>query len=98
MTEFEAATAAVQAALDAGARYADARVMVRRYESMHARNGEVEQLTQDEDAGIGEGLSQVWDTAKCFVSSDGHRIDQRVLECGAGIMAPAIGDGETQRR
>ena len=28
----------------------------------------------------------------------GHRIDQRIRECGAGIMATAIGDGETQRR
>ena len=34
MSEFEAAEAAVQAALDAGATYADARVMHRRYESM----------------------------------------------------------------
>ena len=190
MNEFDAAAAAVQAALDAGARYADARVMVRRYESMSARNGEVEQLTQSEDAGLGvralvgsgwgfyatgdqsdaaaraagaeaariaaasalvgrdgielvaghgrhrlvgqrgraptrwpspladkgdllvgatatmrehgadiaEGLYQVWDTAKWFVSSDGHRIDQHIRECGAGIMATAIGDGETQRR
>ena len=53
MTEFEAAEAAVQAALDAGARYADARVMHRRYESMTARNGDVEELSQHEDAGIG---------------------------------------------
>ena len=28
----------------------------------------------------------------------GARIDQRVRECGAGIMATSIGDGETQRR
>jgi TldD protein len=189
MTHFEAATAAVQAALDAGARYADARVMHRRYESMSARNGEIEELTQDEDAGVGvralvgsswgffavpdlsqaaarragtraaeiaeasarvpgpavdlvatgaatgswasscevdplavplsdkgdllvhttktmaehgadlaEGLYQVWDTSKWFVSSEGHRIDQHIREAGAGIAATAIGDGETQRR
>lgn len=53
MTEFDAASAAVQAALDAGARYADARVMHRRYESMTARNGDVEELTQDESIGLG---------------------------------------------
>ena len=53
MTHFDAATAAVQAALDAGARYADARVMHRRYESMSARNGEIEELDQAEDAGVG---------------------------------------------
>ncbi|MFS8478847.1 MAG: TldD/PmbA family protein [Micromonosporaceae bacterium] len=189
MTHFDAATEAVEAALAAGARYADARVMHRRYESMSARNGEIEELTQDEDAGIGvralvgsswgfyavpeltssaarqagtraaeiaaasatvpgpridlvastpvadswasdcqvdpldvalsdkgdllvaatramrehgadhaEGLYQIWDTRKWFVSSEGHRIDQHIRECGGGISATAIGDGETQRR
>ncbi|SCG36060.1 TldD protein [Micromonospora echinaurantiaca] len=189
MTEFDAATAAVQAALNAGARYADARVMHRRYESMSARNGEIEELAQDESIGLGvralvgsswgfhavpdlsdavardagrraartaaasagvpgpavdlvptgaataswaspcavdplgvplsskgdllvgatrtmaehgadvaEGLYQIWDTAKWFVSSEGHRIDQRIRECGGGISATSIGDGETQRR
>src|ERR671916_653674 len=53
MTHFDVATAAVQAALDAGARYADARVMHRRNESMSARNGEIRELTQDESAGLG---------------------------------------------
>ncbi|WP_446211299.1 TldD/PmbA family protein [Micromonospora sp. IBSANI012] len=189
MTEFDAASAAVQAALDAGARYADARVMHRRYESMSARNGAIEELAQDESIGLGvralvgsswgfhavpelsdaaardagrraaaiaaasarvpgppidlvptgaavaswasscrvdplgvalsdkgdllvgatatmrehgadvaEGLYQIWDTAKWFVSSEGHRIDQRIRECGGGISATSIGDGETQRR
>ncbi|TML31028.1 MAG: TldD/PmbA family protein [Actinobacteria bacterium] len=189
MTEFDAATAAVEAALAAGARYADARVMHRQYESMSARNGEVEELTQDEDAGLGvralvgsgwgfyavpeldsasvrqagaraaaiaaastsvagptadlvptevstaswrseclvdplavalsdkgdllvgatkemyecgadqaEALYQIWDTRKWFVSSEGHRIDQHIRECGGGISATAIGEDETQRR
>src|SRR5436309_261056 len=53
MTQFDVATAAVEAALAAGARYADARVMHRRYESMTALNGEIEELSQDEDAGLG---------------------------------------------
>src|SRR5215216_2432334 len=53
MTQFDVATAAVEAALAAGARYADARVMHRRSESMNARNGEIEDLSQDEDAGVG---------------------------------------------
>jgi len=177
----------VEAALAAGARYADARVMHRQYETMHARNGEIEDLQQDESAGIGvralvgsgwgfyavpdlakardageraaaiarasasvagpsadlvpaagtvdswaseclidplgvalsdkgdlltqataesraagadiaEGVYQVWDTRKWFVSSEGHRIDQHIRECGAGISATAIGDGESQRR
>ncbi|MEV0713664.1 TldD/PmbA family protein [Asanoa sp. NPDC050611] len=189
MTHFDAAAAAVQAALDAGARYADARVMHRRSESMSARNGEIEELNQDEDAGVGvralvgsgwgfyalpdmsdgaaraagtraakiaaasagvpgpatglvplppasgswsspcevdplsvpltekadlmvgltttmrehgadlaESHYQIWDTAKWFVSSEGHRIDQRFRECGGGIAATSIGEGESQRR
>jgi TldD protein len=189
MTEFAAAEAAVQAALDAGARYADARVMHRRYEAMTARNGDVEDLTQNENAGVGvralvgsgwgffavpdlsdtaaraaghraaeiatasarvagapidlvpaeaavgswasdcerdpvgvpladkgdllvrttktirdngadiaEGLYQIWETRKWLVSSEGHRVDQHIRECGAGISATAVGDGETQRR
>jgi TldD protein len=187
MTHFDVATAAVEAALAAGARYADARVMHRRSESMNARNGEVEDLAQNENAGVGvralvgsswgffavpdferakqagetataiakasasvpgppinltdvevrqdswasgceidplvvsltakgdlltsatkeahragadlaEGLYQVWDTRKWFVSSEGHRIDQHIRECGAGISVTVIGDGETQRR
>ncbi|HEX6498429.1 MAG TPA: TldD/PmbA family protein [Micromonosporaceae bacterium] len=189
MTHFDAATAAVEAALAAGARYADARVMHRRYESMHARNGDIEDLTQDEDAGIGvralvgsgwgfyavpdlsdaaartagekaaaiaaasatvagaaadlvpvpaavgswaspceidplsvsladkgdllagvtaemrregadlaEGLYQIWDTRKWFVSSEGHRIDQHIRESGAGMSATVVGEHETQRR
>ena len=189
MTQFDVASAAVQAALDAGARYADARVMHRRTESMSARNGDIEDLSQDEDAGIGvralvgsswgfyatpelsdasaraagerataiakasaavpgpaadlvpvtaavgswaseceidplsvplsdkgdllvhatktmrehgadhaEGIYQIWDTSKWFVSSEGHRVDQRIRECGAGIEAHVVGEGETQRR
>jgi TldD protein len=189
MSELDVAGVAVQAALDAGARYADARVMHRRHESMSARNGEVEDLAQDEDAGVGvralvgsswgffavpeladpaaracgrraaaiaaasaavagpatdlvpvepvvgswaspcevdplavplaakgdllvqvtrlmsehgadqaEGTYQIWDTRKWLVSSQGHRVDQHIRECGGGITATAIGDGETQRR
>jgi TldD protein len=189
MTEFDIATAAVEAAIAAGARYADARVMHRRTESMSARNGEIEELGQAEDAGIGvralvgsgwgfdavpdlspaaariageraaatatasalvsgpaselipstpaidswasacetdplsvplsekgdllvavtgamfraggdqsHGSYDIWDTRKWFVSSEGHRIDQHFRECGGGIDATVIGDGETQRR
>jgi len=189
VSELEAAEQAVTAALDAGARYADARVMHRRYESMAARNGDVESVNQQADSGIGvralvgsgwgffatadladasvraagarsteiaaasavvsrsseglvptepvtgswssgcemdpfavalstkgdllvratstmlehgadlaEGFYQLWETRKWFVSSEGHRIEQHVRESGAGIMATAIGDGETQRR
>jgi TldD protein len=49
-------------------------------------------------ADIAEGLYQIWDTRKWFVSSEGHRIDQHIRECGAGIASTVVGDGETQRR
>jgi TldD protein len=183
------ATAAVEAALAAGAGYADARVMEIRSEAMDARNGVIESLDREERAGIGvralvgsswgffavpdvgsnaarrageqatavarasglvagkalelapqppatghwesdcredpwsvslaekgdllvgvttamrdhgadlaEALLRVWDTRKWFVSSDGTRVDQHIVECGAGMNATAIGEGETQRR
>ncbi len=189
MSEFDAAQAAVQAALDAGASYADARVMHRRHESMSARDGDVDDVSSDADSGIGvralvgsgwgffavpdlgdrslrdagtraaeiarasglvsragrgmvpgeasvgswasecavdpfevplstkgdllvratrtmlehgadlaTGSYDAWETRKWFVSSEGHRIDQHVLESGAGIQATAIGEHETQRR
>ncbi|HEY6744230.1 MAG TPA: DNA gyrase modulator [Mycobacteriales bacterium] len=50
---FEVAEAAVEAALAAGARYADARAMHQRAESMAARNGQVEDLVQRESVGVG---------------------------------------------
>ncbi|GAA0541638.1 TldD/PmbA family protein [Paractinoplanes ferrugineus] len=189
MSHFDEAYSAVQAALDAGARYADARIMLRRTESMSARNGDVEDLSSDESAGLGvralvgsswgfyavpdlsdaaaraagrraaqiaaasagvpgppidlvpagagggswasdcridplavpladkgdlmvrattaakeAGADQAeahyanWDTRKWFVSSDGHRIDQHIRECGGGVIASVLGDGEVQRR
>jgi TldD protein len=187
--EFEIAELAVQAALDAGARYADVRVMDRGQEMLAARNGEIEVVARSADSGIGvralvrsgwgfyataelddravreagaraaeiaaasalvgrdesallpgtattgswasechldpltvptsqkgdmlvratlamaehgadlaEATCRAWDTRKWFVSSEGHRIDQHARECGAGIAATAIGDGETQVR
>jgi TldD protein len=189
MSEFDMATAAVEAAVAAGARYADARVMHRRTEAMNARNGQIEDLDQAEDAGLGvralvgsgwgfyavpdpspvaaraagaeaaaiaaasaqvagapvdllgatpetgswsstcevdplavplsekgdllvdvtaamhraggdqsEGTYRIWDTNKWFVSSEGHRIDQHIRECGGGISTTVIGEDETQRR
>ncbi len=183
------AVAGVEGALAAGARYADARVMQRRSESMAAQNGEIEALRQGEQAGVGvralvgsawgffatsdeseaaarragevaaetarasarvpgpevelapvevttahwespceedplavslavkgdllvaitkigteagaqlsQASYQIWDTEKWFASSEGHRISQRIRECGAALSATAIGDGETQRR
>src|SRR6478672_345238 len=49
----DVATAAVGAALNAGASYADARAMETRTEAMAARNGAVESLDREERAGVG---------------------------------------------
>jgi TldD protein len=186
---YDVATSAVEAALNAGASYADARVMETRTEAMAARNGAVESLDREERAGVGvraligsswgffavpdvgstaarragEGAAavarastlvpgadlslvdepasqgswqsdcredpwsvslaekgdllesatrtmgehgadvaeaghRVWDTAKWLVSSEGHRVDQHIVECGASISATAVGERETQVR
>lgn len=47
---------------------------------------------------IAEAGSAIWDTHKWFVSSEGRRISQHLVECGAAMSATAVGDGETQRR
>jgi TldD protein len=39
-----------------------------------------------------------WDTQKWFVSSQGHRIHQHIVESGGGMDATVIGESETQRR
>jgi TldD protein len=39
-----------------------------------------------------------WDTNKWFVSSQGHRISQHVVESGGGMSATAVGEDETQVR
>jgi TldD protein len=189
MGMMDESAAGVEAALAAGARYADARVMVTKTEAMSAQNGEIEDLRQSERAGIGiraligsswgffatsdlsaasirraggraaetarassrvagtalelsdveavqaewesrceedplsvslaeksdllGGLTttmlgsgarlaqasyQIWDTDKWLASSQGHRIHQRIKECGADMSATAVGDSETQRR
>src|SRR2546423_2503712 len=187
---FDDAEAAVQAALDAGAHYADARVVASRSESLEARNGDIERLDQGDEIGLGvraligsswgffatrelggaaarsageraaaiavasaavpgpameladvpvvedryetpvdefpldvalsekgdllvgvtaemsraDGVAiatahlMFWDTEKWFVSSQGHRISQRIVESGGGMAATAVGERETQRR
>src|SRR5947208_13346931 len=50
---FDAAGVAVEAALAACARYADARLVDRRHESLTARDGDLRSLTQTTSAGLG---------------------------------------------
>jgi TldD protein len=185
---FDPAVAAVEAALAAGAEYADARVVVSRRQHLEALNETIESLEQSECAGVGvraligaswgffataeaeearqageaaaaiarasatvpgpplaladvpvradnyetphredpfgvslaekadlllgatktmqtvDGVAlaraflTAWDTEKWFVSSQGHRISQHLVECGGGMDATAVGETETQRR
>jgi TldD protein len=189
-TGFDLATTAVEAAVAAGATYADARVVRRRSERIAARSGELETVATHEDLGVGvraligsswgfaatseltaaaaasagaeatatakasalvpgtdlrladvpvvqdtyetphtedplqvalsekvdlvtsvtatmlavDGVAvttaqlMFWDTEKWFVSSQGHRIAQHLVEAGCGMDATAVGDRETQRR
>ena len=187
---FDQAATAVEAAIAAGASYADARVVLRRHERLSAQNGELEAVKNTDDLGLGvralvgsswgfaatsqltgsaaggagaeatatakasalvpgEGLQLAdvpvtqdryetphaedpfdvplgdkvdvvvsatrqmhevegvmvatahltfWDTEKWFVSSQGHRIFQHIVESGCGMDATAVGEAETQRR
>ncbi|GMQ94127.1 MAG: TldD/PmbA family protein [Acidimicrobiia bacterium] len=47
---------------------------------------------------IATGKLMFYDTNKWFVSSQGHRIHQHIVESGGGYDATAIGESETQRR
>ena len=187
---FDEVSAAVSAALDAGAAYADARVVVTKSESIQVQNQNLEMFDQSERVGLGvraligsswgfaatadlsgdsirktgeraaaiarasttvsgpamqfadvpivqtswetpheqnpfdvssadktdllvnvtktmqsvDGISiatgslNFWDTHKWFVSSQGHRIHQHLVESGGGFDATAVGEAETQKR
>ncbi|MEX0863788.1 MAG: TldD/PmbA family protein [Acidimicrobiia bacterium] len=47
---------------------------------------------------LARGNLQFWDAEKWFVSSQGHRIFQHMVESGGGISAMAVGEAETQIR
>ena len=47
---------------------------------------------------VAEALLSTWETRKWFVSSQGHRISQHLVECGTAMNATAPGEQETQRR
>jgi TldD protein len=54
---------------------------------------------QDVDGvAIATGTLEFYDTNKWFVSSQGHRIHQHILESGGGYDATAVGESETQKR
>ena len=51
-----------------------------------------------EGIAIATGTLAFYDTNKWFVSSQGHRIHQHIVESGGGYDATAIGESEAQRR
>ncbi len=53
---------------------------------------------QAHGADVAHASTHVWETRKWFVSSEGHRIEQHIRECGAAMDATAVGEAETQRR
>jgi TldD protein len=60
--------------------------------------GVTETMTSVEGVALATATLAFWDTEKWFVSSQGHRIHQRIVESGGGFDATAIGERETQRR
>ena len=47
---------------------------------------------------LAKGEMRFYDTLKWFVSSQGHRIHQHIVESGGEIAATALGESESQRR
>ena len=88
---------AVEAALAAGARYADARVMVRTTESMAAQNGTIEGLSRREHAGVGVraligsswGFFAAAELTDAAARAAGHRAAE-TAKASATVSGPAL--------
>src|SRR6266545_2218174 len=55
-------------------------------------------LMTEHGADLAQAGYSTWDTSSWLVSSQGHRIDQRIVECGGQASATAMGVSESQRR
>jgi TldD protein len=60
--------------------------------------GATEAMLEVDGVALARAEATFWDTQKWFVSSQGHRIHQHLVESGGGMDATAIGESETQRR
>ena len=60
--------------------------------------GVTETMKEVDQIRLATGSLGAWDTRKWFVSSQGHRISQHLVETGGGFDATAVGEAETQRR
>jgi TldD protein len=47
---------------------------------------------------VSRAIFLAWRTAKLFASTEGALCEQRITECGGGVSALAVADGETQVR
>ncbi len=91
------AVAAVEAALAAGAAYADARVMVTRAEAMSAQNAEIEDMRRSESSGVGVraligsswGFFAVADLSPAAVRRAGERAAE-TAQASARVPGPAL--------
>ncbi len=87
---FEVARAAVEGAVAAGAAYADARTLIRRSESLSAKNGVVENLTSAEQAGV--GVRALMGSSWGFFTTDGMtETEARAAGAQAAEIARASG-------
>jgi TldD protein len=55
-------------------------------------------MAEVDGVAFGQASLAFWDTWQWFVSSQGHRISQHIVESGGGMQATAVGDQETQVR
>lgn len=90
----------------------DVPVVEAHYETSHEENPWGVALSEKADLLVGvtetmQGVTGVtlaqasmnfWDTEKFFVSSQGHKISQHLVEAGGDMAATAVGESETQRR
>jgi TldD protein len=109
-----AAEIAKASAIVAGAplEFADVPVVEDRYETPYQEDpfsvgqsdkvdllvGVTKTMQEVEGIAIATGNLTFYDTEKWFVSSQGHRLHQHLVESGGGFDATAIGESETQRR
>ena len=92
--------------------FADVAVVDDIYETPHEENpfgvsqsekvdllvGVTKTMQDVEGIAIATGNLTFYDTEKWFVSSQGHRIQQHLVESGGGMDATALGENESQRR
>jgi len=55
-------------------------------------------MLKEKDVRIAEAFYDAYETRKIFASTEGSLIEQVIIECGGGIAATAISDGEVQIR